>query len=94
MWRRGGSLEDRRGGRLWVSICDLSDEPGDVDSGGAGDGAGGGSMGPAALEAAVRLDERLGWSERRPQLLESELWLRHCAHTASVSSARCIAIRA
>jgi hypothetical protein len=49
---------------------------------------------PAALEAAVRFDDRLGMRERRSQLLESELWLRHRAHTASVRAAGAIGIRA
>ena len=82
------------GSGFGISVGDLRDEARDVDSGGAGDGARRGSVRPAALEAAVRFDERLGRRERRPQLLESELWLRRCAHTASVRAARCIAIRA
>ena len=75
-------------------LCDLRDEAGDVDFGGTGDRARRGGVGPAALEAPVRLDERLGRCERRPQLVEVELWLRRCAHTASVRAAGCIAIRA
>jgi hypothetical protein len=51
-------------------------------------------MGPTALEAAVRLDESIGASERRPQFLESELWLRDYAHTASVRADGAIGIRA
>ena len=95
---RAGAAEDvlleDRPQRLRVLPRDLRDEAGDVDAGGTGDRARRGGVGPAALEAAVRLDERLGWRERRPQLVEAELWLRRCAHTASVRARGCIAIRA
>jgi|SRR5580765_5265885 len=68
--RTGGAedvlFEDRLGGPSRISISDLSDEPRHVDSYGAGDGAGGRSVWPAALEAAVRLDYCLRRPERRP----------------------------
>ena len=59
-------LEDRLRGCARISVGDLRDEPRDVDSRGAGDRTRRGSVGAAALQAAVRLDDRLGRPERRP----------------------------
>ena len=62
--------EDQLGGVRRVALRDRRHETGDVDVRGAGDRAGRGSMGAAALEAAVRFDPRLVGAERRLQLVE------------------------
>ena len=60
--------EDRPGGAGEVTFGDRADEPRHVDVGRAGDRAGRGRVGPAAVEAAVSLDERLVALQRRAQL--------------------------
>jgi hypothetical protein len=53
--------------------CDRRDEAGDVDAGGAGSHAGRRRIRPAALEAAVRLEDGRFAVERRVQLAEHGL---------------------
>ena len=52
-------LEEGQGCRAGVACCDLGNEGGNIDVGRTGDGAGGGRVYAAALQAEVGLDERL-----------------------------------
>ena len=74
--------EDRRRGAGRVVVGDLRDEAGHVDAGGAADEAGSGCVRPAALEAAVGLDQSLGPGERRAELLEES-----CLHDTQPATA-------
>jgi len=62
--------EDELRGSNRISARDCADEPGDVDVGGARLGAGGRRVRPAALEAGVRVEQRLLLGKRGRELRE------------------------
>ena len=78
--------KDRLRGAGRVVRRDRAHELRDIDAGGAGDHAGRGRVGAAALEAAVGIEQRLRPGERRTQLLENRPVCKRSAHVTNASS--------